>query len=156
MLIRRHNSTDNLHFVHKALWKQGTDRTIDQTRRQCLFFTRTGFTLKEATGYSTYSIGFFLIMNCQREEIAAWSLGFFRNHGAQHRSVLNGHQDGSTRLPSNTTSLQSDSLATVLECFSYWIHFNSPILKMTPGRSHERPGKGVAYLRRPSRLIRSL
>ena len=62
----------------------------------------------------------------------------------------------STRLTSDTTSLQSDSLATVLECFSYWIHFISPILKMTPGRSHERPGKGVAYLRSPSRLIRSL
>ena len=79
----------------------------------------------------------------QREKVLARLLRFLRNHGAQHRGVFDGHQDSAARLAGDTSGFQSDCLATVLKCFSYWIHDYSPILNMTPGRSHERPGIGV-------------
>ena len=94
--------------------------------------------------------------NGQWEEVAARASCFFSYHSTQDRSVFDSDHHRATRLSGDTAGFQSDCLATILECFSYWIHFNSPFLNMTAGRSHERPGRGIAYRRRPSRLIRSL
>ena len=156
MLVCRYHGTDDLHFIHEPFGKQGANGTVDQTGGQRFFFAGARFTLEEAAGDLTDSVRFFSIVDRQREEVPTGALGFFRNHCTQYGGVLYGDQNRAARLASNSTRFQSDGLTAVLKCFSYWIHIISPILNMTPGRSHERPGRGTAYLRRPSRLIRVL
>jgi hypothetical protein len=49
VLVRGHNGTDNLHLIHKAVFKQRANRTINQTRGQRLFFAGPRFALEKST-----------------------------------------------------------------------------------------------------------
>ena len=138
VLVGGHDRTDNLYFVHEAIGEQRADGTVDQAGSQGFLFTGTRFTLEKAAGDFAHGIGLFSVVHGQREKVTAFALGLFCHHGAQHRGIFDGYQHSPGSLARDAAGLQGDCLATVLECFSYWIHNFSPILYMAaaaPGQS---------------------
>ena len=92
--IHRQYVNDDLNFIQVTLREQRADRTIDQARRERLFFGRASFALEETTGDTSGSIGFFDIVDSQREEILP-GFGFLASdYGRENNGIVNRHHDG--------------------------------------------------------------
>ena len=123
------NGADNLHFVHEAFWEQRTDRTVDQSRRQGFFLGRATFTLEETARDFTRGVGFFLVVNRQREETLAWIRLLGTDHSHQHADVVvNGDQYCAGSLTGDTASLESNGRLTELKFFDNRVHGVLPSL----------------------------
>ena len=86
--IERHHHRHDLYFVVEAFREQRTQRTIDQTRGQRLFFRWTSLTLEETARNLACGIGLFDVINCQRKEILARLDRLVANHADQHDGVI--------------------------------------------------------------------
>ena len=123
------NGADNLHFVHEAFWEQRTDRTVDQSRSQGFFLGRATFTLEETARDFTCSVGFFLVVNRQREEALAWISLLGADHSHQYADVVvNGDQYCAGSLTGDTASLESNGRLTELKFFDNRVHGVLPSL----------------------------
>ena len=123
LLAGGNHGADDLHFVHEPFREQRTDRTVDQARGQGFFLGRTAFTLEETTGDLAGSVGFFLVVNRQREEALAWISLLGTDHGHQHGDVVvDGDQHGAGCLTGNAARFESNGRLTELECLDYRVH----------------------------------
>lgn len=62
---------DDLSIVEVAFGKEGTERTIDHSASENLFFGGAAFAAEVATGDATHGSGFFLILYGEGEEVLA-------------------------------------------------------------------------------------
>ena len=62
---------DDLGIVEVAFGKEGTERTIDHSASENLFFGGAAFSAEVATGDATHGSGFFLILDGEREKVLA-------------------------------------------------------------------------------------
>ena len=89
---------NHLHFVKESVRKERTDRAIDQAARESFVLRRTAFTLEEAAGELTGSIGLFDVINGKREEILS-GFGFLLGHNSsQNNRVAHLNNDGARSL----------------------------------------------------------
>src|SRR5476649_970313 len=119
--VDRQHVDDDLDFVQVAFREQRTDRTIDQTRGQRFFFRRTSFALEETARDFTGSIGFFDVIDGQREEVLAWLGVFARHNRCQHDRIFDRDQHGAGSLTGDFTGFQRHLMLTVLEGFRNFI-----------------------------------
>ena len=130
--VGRHHRGDDLHFVEEAIREQRADRAVDQAANQNFTVGRAAFALEEATGDATGSVGFFLVVDGQREEILA---GFdFRlgDDGDQHHGVFNVDDNGAASLAGDFAGFQGDLMAAVGESFLDSAHTSSFQSKNAP------------------------
>jgi hypothetical protein len=138
VFLRGHHRAHDLHFVHETIGEKRADRAVDQPRGQRFLLARPSLALEKAAGYLAYGVGLLLVVHGEREEILALAHALLGHDGHQHAGVLHGDQYGAGRLAGDTTRLQRDGTAAVLERFSYWVHVFSPILYGSTGA----PGPG--------------
>src|SRR5476649_2887398 len=119
--VDRQHVDDDLDFVQVAFREQRTDRTVDQTRGQRFFFRRTAFALEETARDFTGSIGFFDVIDGQREEVLAWLGVFARHNRCQHDRIFDRDQHGAGSLTGDFTGFQRHLMLTVLEGFRNFI-----------------------------------
>ncbi len=111
--FKRQHRYDDLYFVVEALWKQRSDRPVDQPRGQCLLLGRTAFALEEAAGNATGGIGLLDVIDGKRKEILARPQIARGNDGRQHDRVVHVHHDGAMRLACYFAGFQRHGMGTV-------------------------------------------
>jgi len=62
---------DDLGIVEVAFGEEGTERTIDHSASENLFFGGAAFSAEVATGDATHGSGFFFVLDGEREEVLA-------------------------------------------------------------------------------------
>ncbi|MCY1534285.1 hypothetical protein D9M68_696510 [compost metagenome] len=123
LLVGGNHGADDLHFVQEAFREQRADRTVDQARGQGFLLGRTAFTLEETTGDTAGGVGFFLVVDGQREEALARVGLLGANHGHQNGDVvIDGDQNGTGSLTGDTASLEGYGRLTELEFLDYRVH----------------------------------
>ncbi len=141
------NMNNDLYFVKEAFRKERTNRTVDQTGSQSFFFARTAFTFKEAAGDFSRSIGFFNVIDCQREEILSRFDFFFCNYGCKHHGVIHVAENCACGLTSDFTGFKANLMVAVLKRFNYFVkHRHDDFSFFTPRHI------AVSTTRRLSRL----
>ena len=115
--VQRHYGRDDLDFVFEALGKQRTDRPVDKTANQRLFFARAPFALEKAARDLARSVGLFLVVDGQREKVPARVGGLAANRGDEYNRLRHIDDDGAVRLAGDTTSFKSYDVLAVLKRF---------------------------------------
>ena len=166
--VDRHNCRNDLNFVEVTFREQRTQRTVDQTRGQRFFFRRTAFALEEATRDLAGGIGFFDVINSQREKVLAWLSLLGTNNGNQNNGVIISDHNRTAGLTGYIASFQGQGVCTVLNTFTCnfkHTHISLPLNNNTTlttaiknGRSRLRTPVEIKrsarnYLRRPRRSI---
>ena len=119
---------NNLHFVVEPFGKQRTQGTVNQTRRQRFFLGRLTFALEESTGDLACGIGFFDVIDRQREKILTSFCFFLGNNGGQHDGVFDRDKHGAGGLTSDFARLQCDLMLAILECFGHFVEHDNLFL----------------------------
>ncbi|MCY1216107.1 hypothetical protein D9M72_279720 [compost metagenome] len=123
LLVGGNHGADDLDFVQEAFREQRADRTVDQARGQGFLLGRTAFTLEETAGDTAGGVGFFLVVDGQREETLARVGLLGANHGHQNGDVvIHGDQNGTGSLTGDTASLEGNGRLTELEFLDYRVH----------------------------------
>ena len=124
----------NLHFVEEAFRKQRTDGAVDQARGQCFELAGSAFALEEAAGNAASGIGFFQVVDRQREKILP-GLGLrFGDHGGQHHGAIHIQQHGAAGLACDFAGFHRDLVLAPLEGFGDFVenaHGLSPLVSST-------------------------
>ncbi len=108
---------DHPDLVEEVLGEQRADRAVDQARGQCFFFGRLAFTLEEAAGDATGSVGLLDVVDRQREEILV-RIGLLAAHrGDQHHGVAHRYHHGAVGLAGHLSGFQRDLMLTEGEGF---------------------------------------
>ncbi len=113
--IHGHYGRNDLNLIEEAFREQRTNRTVDQAGDEGLTFARTTFTTEETTRDTTSSIGTLLIVNGQREEIAAVISLFLADNGHKYAGIVHADHNGRSGLTGHHTGFQCDGVLTVLE-----------------------------------------
>ena len=111
--IDRHHRRDDLHFVVEAVREQRPDRTIDQPAGQRFLFRRAAFALEKAAGDAAGGVGFFLVVDGQREEVLAGLRGFGGDDGDEHHAVAEARQHRAARLAGDLAGFKRQRVAAV-------------------------------------------
>jgi hypothetical protein len=123
--VQRHHGGDDLDFIVETIREQRADRAVDQAAGQRFLFGRTAFALEETTGDTAGSVGLFLIINGQREEILA-GLGILGGHnGDQNHGFFHGNEDGTASLAGNFAGFDGDLMFAIGESLFHDIKHNS-------------------------------
>ena len=130
--IGGHHRGDDLHFVEEAFRKQRADRAVDQAGNQDFAFGRTAFALEKATGDAAGGVGFFLIVDGQREKVLAGLDFVLGNDGDQHHGVVHVDHDGAGCLAGDFAGFQRDLMAAVGESLLDSAHTSSFQSKNAP------------------------
>ena len=101
VLVGGHHGADDLHFIHKALRKERTDRPVDEPARERFLFRGTALAAEEPTRDFPRGVGFFLVIHGQGEEGLARLSVPHPNHGAQHGGVIHVRHHGPGGLACN-------------------------------------------------------
>ena len=96
--FHREHGGDDLNVTTIALWEERTDRTVDETGRQCGCFRRTAFAAQESARDFPDGVHFFFVVYSEREEIHAFAWFFARGGGDEHDCVAVANENGATRL----------------------------------------------------------
>ena len=125
LLVAGEHEVLALDFVFEARCEHGSDRTVDQTCRQCFFGCRTTFAFNEATGELARSTGSLAVVTHQWEEVQTRTgiagRGGTKDHGVV---VLNDH-GGSGLFGQFTCFKRKRSIAN----FLFYSYFHNSILQ---------------------------
>ena len=111
--------SDGVDLVVEALWKQRANGTVDKTRNQSFLFGRAAFAFEKATGNTSRSRIFFLIVNGQREEILPFLHRFGGRDSAQHNGFAERCNDSAIGLAGNLARFECQGLSAPLDCYSF-------------------------------------
>ena len=106
---------DDLDFALEALREQRANRTVDQTRRQRLLLARPAFALEEAARDAAGGVGLLLIVDGQREEVAARDVLLVADRGHEDDRVGHVDEDGAVGLTCDDAGFDGDVMGAVLE-----------------------------------------
>ena len=129
LLIRGDDEDVDLHFVLEPLGEHGTDRTVDDSRRQYFAVARPALTFDEAAGDLAGRVRLLAVFDEERKE---WERTLRLAHGycGEHHRVAELHQGGPCRLLRHAARFDHE-LATgerrlnALHRLSYVIAFRS-------------------------------
>ncbi len=144
--VGRDHRGDDLHFIEETFGEERTDRAVDQARGQRLALGRAALAFEEAPRDAPGGVGFFLVVDGQREEILPRLDLVLGDHGDQHHGVVHVDDDGAGGLAGDFTRFQGDLVAAEGECFLDCTHANSFPKTQTP-----RLGRGAAGSGAPRR-----
>ena len=117
--VQRHDRCDDLHLVFKTFRKQRPDRTVDQAGGQGFLFAGSPLAFEKPARDLTGRVGFFLVVDRQREKVPAGFRGFATDGGDQHDGLGHVDDDGAVCLARDTTRFQGDEVFPILERLSY-------------------------------------
>ncbi len=119
--IERHGVNHHMHFVVETFGEQRANGAVNQTAGEGFQFAGLGFTLEEAARDLASGIGFFDVIDGQREEILT-GLGRLGSHnGGQHHGVVHVDQHGAGGLASNFAGFHGDRVLAPLEGFGDFV-----------------------------------
>jgi len=145
--IMRQDRHDDLCLVLEAFDEQRTDRTVDEARRQRLFFGRTAFTLEIAAGNFAGSIRAFLVIHGQGEKIDAGLRGARPDDGRENGRITILGQDGRIGLAGITARLELQLAATPVNFDSMDVkHVQSFVFAFLSVGHARRPHAGRALI----------
>ncbi len=104
--VMAQHGADNLHFVFEAWHEKRADRAVDQAGCQRFLFRRTCFPFEEPTRDLARSIGFFLIVNRQREKVLTGLFRFRIGDSTQNGGFAIGCKNRPVRLTGNAPGFQ--------------------------------------------------
>ena len=116
--IERHYGRDDLNFVVETFGKQRANRAINQARRERLFLAWAAFALEETAGDFACSVGLFLIVDGQREEVLAFFNGCLRDGRNEHDGVAVANEHGGIGLTANFAGLKGEGMCAILNGLS--------------------------------------
>ena len=131
-VIGKHRRND-LGFVLVAIGEKRAQRAVDQAGNERFLFRRATFTLEIAAGNLARSIGFFLIIYGQGEEVDA-GLGRLGTHnGGQNSRFAIGHENRAISLTCHAARLDAQGSARPFEFFYVNVeHGNFPSICPLP------------------------
>src|SRR5260221_4965528 len=128
-IVAQHRA-DDLRLVEKAGCEERTDRPVDQTRDQRLFFRRPSLAFEEAARDLASGEGLLLVVDSEWEEILSRLRRAARHRGAQHRRLAIRRHDGAIGLPGNLAGLQNQARAAPPPFLAEYLeHFLSSFLR---------------------------
>src|SRR6266702_6880119 len=92
--VVRQRRDDHLGLVAPAVDEQRADRAVDQAGDQRFLFGRPSFALEVAARNASRSVGLFLIIDGQRQEVDALARRLRRDHGSEHHGLAIGREHG--------------------------------------------------------------
>lgn len=113
--VNRNYGGDNLNFVDEVFREQRANRAVNQTRDQGFVFVWAVFTTEEVIRDTISSVGTFLIVNGQWEEVLIWFGFFLVNNGNEYRGVIYVNYNSGSSLTSYYVGFQSYGVLVVLE-----------------------------------------
>ncbi len=113
-VVRQHGD-DHLGLVAPAVDEQRTDRTVDQAGDQRLLLGRTTFALEIAAGNAARSVGLFLVVDGQRQEVDALARRLRRDDGGENHGLAIGGDDGAVGLTGDLAGFQLESASTPVD-----------------------------------------
>jgi len=111
--IQRHDRGHDLDFVVEAFGEQRADRAVDQARGEDFLFGGTAFTLEEAAGDLAGSVGLFLVIDGQGEEILAGFSILGSDNRDEDDGVVHRHHDGTGGLTGDFAGLDGHLMGAV-------------------------------------------
>src|SRR5262249_30200240 len=125
----------DLHFIEVIGWKQGADRTVDQARGQDLFGRRPPFPFDKTAWKFTGRVGFFPVIDYQREKIPGFvRLPFTRCH--QCHGVPITDDDCAVSLFCQLSGFD-DEILRAEWTFNTCLHGSPPTLQLEPNTEVE-------------------
>ena len=118
------HGTHHQNFVFEAGYKQRTDRTVNKTRSQRLFFGRTCFAFEKAAWHFAGCVIFFLVVNGQREKVLTRLLLAGKSHVGHDRCFAQSGDHGSVGLAGHFARFQSERFFAPLDRFFHFVKHN--------------------------------
>jgi len=125
--VVRQDSQDDLGFVLVSIGEQRTDRPVDQARRQGFVFRRAAFAFEKAAGDLAGGIGFFLVVDRQREEIEARFRILGRHDGGQNGCFAVRAHDGAVGLAGDLPGFKCQGPSAPLYRFCLFVKHGCPL-----------------------------
>src|SRR6218665_449306 len=106
------DGNDDLGVVLVAFREKRTDRAVDQAGNESFVFRRTAFALEIATRDLAGSVGLFLVVDGQREEVLARLRRLGRNDGGENYGFAVGGENGAVSLTGDLARFQLQRAAS--------------------------------------------
>ena len=116
--VERHDGRNDLHFVGEALREQRSNGAIDESAGQDLLLARAPFALEETARDLARGIGFFLVVDGQREEVTTRIRGFLADCRDKHGGLGHVDDNGTVCLASYCARINGYLVFPVLETLS--------------------------------------
>jgi hypothetical protein len=111
----RQHGDDDLGFVAPAVDEQRTDRAINQAGDQRFLFGRAAFALEIAAGNAAGSIGLFLVVDGQRQEVDAFARILGGDDGGEHDGLAIGRENGAIGLTGDLAGFKLEGTSTPVD-----------------------------------------
>lgn len=119
--VNRNYGGDNLNFVDEVFWEQWVNWVVNQMCDQGFVFVWVVFMMEEVIWDMISSVGMFLIVNGQWEEVLIWFGFFLVNNGNEYCGVIYVNYNSGSSLMSYYVGFQSYGVLVVLEFMNDWI-----------------------------------
>jgi len=119
--VERERVHHHLHFVEEAFGKERANGAVDQAAGEGLELARTAFALEEAARDFARSIGFFQVIDGEREKVLPGLGVGFGDHGGQHHCAVHVEQHGAAGLARDLAGFEAHGVAAPLEAFADFV-----------------------------------
>ena len=113
--VQRHHGGDDLHLLLEALRERGSQGPVDQAAGEGFLFGRTPFALEKTAGDLAGGVGFFLIIDRQREEPAIGIGVGVAYHGYQYDCVTEAGENGAGCLAGDFSRFEDQIVCAVAD-----------------------------------------
>ncbi len=113
-VVRQHGD-DDLGLVAPAVDEQRADRAVDQAGNQRFLFGRTSLALEVAAGNAAGSVGLFLIVDGERQEVDAFTRRLRGHDGGEHDGFAIGRHHGAVGLTSDLAGFELERTPTPID-----------------------------------------
>ena len=121
--VERDGVHHHVHVVEETFRKQRTDRAVDQAAGQRFKFGWLGLALEKIARNLACGIGFFDVIDRQREEVLPRLGCFGADHGGQHYSAIHVEQHGAGGLAGDLARFHADRVLPPLEGFGDFVEY---------------------------------
>ena len=125
--VERQGVNHHLNLIEKTFGKQGANRPVNQAAGQGFKFAGPAFALEKTAWNLARSIGFFKVIDRQREEVLAGFGAFRGHHRRKHNGVIDVDQHGTASLSGDFAGFHGDRVLAPGKGFGHFIehaHFH--------------------------------
>ena len=125
--VERQGVNHHLNLIEKTFGKQGANRPINQATGQGFKFAGPAFAFEKTARNLARSVGFFQVIDSQREKVLAGFGVFGGHHRSKHNGVIDVDQHGAASLSGDFAGFHGDRVLAPGKGFGHFIehaHFH--------------------------------